>query len=96
MLTDAPKFCPACNQEWVVDNDITFICANYDKCRMSYIQMDDTSFFIRKFMLDGTEVWWSSIGPCEIRQPRGQYRKINFIPPFDVDEERLKIFLVFS
>jgi hypothetical protein len=98
MINDRPPNCPICNGEWIGDpNDITFFsCINYNKCRLSYIIMDDASFFVRKLMLDGTEVWWSSVGPCEIKQPQCQYRKINFIPPFDVDEARLKIFLVFS
>lgn len=78
-------------------------CPNYETC---YFFLDEIGFvdegvenyqyFLHKDLPNGVEIWWD-LGDqcCEIKY-QSKYCKIPFTPPYEVDEKRLKIFLLFS
>jgi hypothetical protein len=101
-LTEKPDKCPLCGGTWIQVNEIQYdayyICPNAKKCRItlmtSAVVMD--AFYLKKYLDKGTEVWWSSIGPCEYRRRDSGFKKIDFMLPFKLTEERLNILLLFS
>jgi len=103
MLTERPKQCPICNGEWIISKaagiaDLSctdFMCANWKNCQL-LLKIASSSFYIIKTFNNGGGVWWCSNGPCEMRLARDGFKKLTFDPPFDIDEKRLRLLLVFS
>jgi len=96
MLSEKPSHCPICKGEWraSLSND-RFICDNHNICRLTLI-ISYPNFFLRKYLEDGTEVYWCNDKPTQIRLPNKGFSEINFDPPYLVTSERLGIFLLFS
>lgn len=102
MLTEKPKQCPICNGEWITSKlpsaDFTcndFVCANWENCQL-LLKTSGGDFWIVKSLSKGGEVWWCSNGPSEMRLARDGFKKLIFDPPFDIDEDRLKLLIIFS
>lgn len=102
MPFEKPLRCPLCDGEWDIcpstynPNVEHFSCINYNKCQLLYI-VDVYNFYIIKYLKDETQIWWCSNGPCEIKFGNSfKYEKLNFILPFNINENRLKKFLLFS
>jgi hypothetical protein len=96
MLFEKPASCPLCNGSWMpTHTSEQFTCANWKACGL--LLMDTgSSYYVKKICPDGTEIWWSSVGPCEVRRPMGGFFKITFVPPFDITPEQIKLYVVFS
>lgn len=98
-----PKQCPLClDQNWDFLEDISslmynhFTCPNYSQCRLTLI-LTNEDYFIKKTLLDGTEIWWSNIlKHSYLRLPQSGYHYLTFDLPLNIDETRLKILLLFS
>ena len=101
--------CPLCQGEWhqVDDADYSgylhFKCAN--KCGLDYMYMGLTNSWDRvwlrkKFPALETSIWWCNELPCRLQKlPVEKYhfaKDLSFVLPFDIDEERLQLLLVFS
>jgi ssDNA-binding Zn-finger/Zn-ribbon topoisomerase 1 len=94
--------CPLCNEELLASasselySGKNFICNNYDECHLKYVK-SGRNFYLVKYLKDNTEIWWCSNGPCQMKfKGSARYEKLNFEPPFNIDENRLRKLLLFS
>lgn len=98
--------CCPCGGEWIEQqnsgwkNDQVYDCA---KCnQMIYIEDKDEFYLIRKMI--GKRIWWCSNFNCVIETIDNPYeiyvdrdaRILDFVLPFQLDEERLKTLLLMS
>lgn len=103
-LKSIPDECPVCNADWISDfhkkSDSCqhFYCSNQDcNFRLTTFSGISTAYFMQNTFSDGTEIWWCSNGPSEIRRPgHKRYYKLDFVPPFNINFDRLKLLLIFS
>jgi len=84
--------CPRCGGEW--NKDATIL--NFYKCTMCtmHITIDEGEFSLN-IELFGFYIGWSSIGNYCIIYSRNKPIKLPWLP-FDITEEKLKLYLVFS
>jgi hypothetical protein len=101
MSKQKPEQCPLCHQEWI-STKTGIPGAEYvaDCCELRLIVNNSKAWFIVKKLTNECEIWWCSIINhtwCEIKISSSvNYKRINFIPPFNIDENRLKKLLLFS
>jgi hypothetical protein len=101
-LTEKPDKCPWCGGTWIqvheYSSDAIFVCPNAKKCRATLMTNSTVvdAYYLKKYLDKGTEVWWSNTGPCEYRRRNSGFKKVEFMLPFKLTEERLNILLLFS
>ena len=91
-----------------IQEDIEIIrryrCTNYEVCHFFFDEVgfvdegaENYKYFLHKDLPNNIEIWWDLDDKlCEIKYGKMGYSKIDFTPPYEVDEKRLKIFLLFS
>src|SRR5271155_2779387 len=104
-LFTEPNDCPICHAQWMPYEDPDMLgvdlSVKHFRCQtcLFYLARVDggRSSYLYKTLSDGMQIWWCiNEQRCEIKTFEGKYSKIPFVPPYEVDEKRLKIFLLFS
>jgi hypothetical protein len=91
--------CPICDLEWkrVEGSEWRFKCPNFDICKFTFMNNGARLFLCKKYATL-TEIWWIFSADYSGAEARiaNKNIKLSFMPPFDIDEDKLKLYLTFS
>ena len=107
-MIELPDQCPLCHKDWELIDEASgvgggfglfaeFRCPQYSQCYCSLYKDSKTGKkewlgrFVGEF-----EIWWDIEEGIDYRDGNQEMFRVSFDLPFDVDEERLKLLLVFS
>lgn len=97
--------CPLCQGEWQKLDTwgkfwVNYACNKDEICQMMYFKPsennDNINFFLRKLLANGTTIWWSTNMPCKLAIIGMEIKFLDYVLPFQLDEERIKLFTIMS
>jgi hypothetical protein len=108
-MIDYKTHCPICNLEWKKIYGFAkrrFKCHNFDRCNLTLIKAEDDIriYLLKKFSTTTkdfslVEIWWifdnTDFYISEVKI-NNTYHRLSFMPPFDISEDKLKLYLTFS
>lgn len=93
--------CPLCQGDWIRDYGYEnnswgrYTCPNSELCNIVYYTCHSSeNFYVQKFVDDKT-IWWGTGERCEVVINK-TWKKLTFLPPFEIDSERLKLIILMS
>jgi len=110
-LHNALVCCLLCSSQWQTATDIDSFSGDKYSCPQCpdilYIVQGiagECFWLIKHFPKSGLRVWWSSMCGCVLEKAKSltslwyprDSKDLDFVLPFDIDETRLKILMVFQ
>lgn len=85
--------CPACQGKWINKRAMCFVCPN--NCQMElYFSLSDKNFGLYKKINDNFAIWYRDT--CAISKSGSYYIICDYVLPFNITEEQLKLYIIMS